>query len=55
MKREAVAVHRAERSNVFNLPQPGPPNESYGGNTLGVVSSTVGNPRLVQFGLKFAF
>lgn len=46
---------RGEFFNLFNHPQFGPPNTSQGSNTFGVVSSTVGNPRLVQFGLKFAF
>ncbi len=46
---------RAEFFNLFNRPQFGPPNASAGSNTFGVVSSTVGNPRLIQFGLKFAF
>ena len=46
---------RAEFFNLFNRPQFGPPNTSLGSNTFGVVSSTVNNPRLIQFGLKFAF
>jgi hypothetical protein len=46
---------RAEFFNLFNRPQFGPPNTSFGSNTFGVVNSTVGNPRLIQFGLKFAF
>ncbi|MBV8829006.1 MAG: TonB-dependent receptor [Acidobacteriaceae bacterium] len=46
---------RGEFFNLFNRPQFGPPNTSFGSNTFGVVSSTVGNPRLVQFGMKFAF
>jgi hypothetical protein len=46
---------RGEFFNLFNRPQFGPPNTSYGSNTFGVVSSTVGNPRLIQLGLKFGF
>jgi hypothetical protein len=46
---------RGEFFNLFNRPQFGPPNTSQGSNTFGVVSSTVNNPRLIQFGLKFAF
>lgn len=46
---------RAEFFNLFNHPQFGPPNESAGSNTFGFVTSTVNNPRLIQFGLKFAF
>jgi hypothetical protein len=46
---------RAEFFNLFNHPQFGPPNESAGSTTFGVVNSTVNTPRLIQFGLKFAF
>ncbi len=46
---------RGEFFNLFNRPQFGPPNTAFGSNTFGVVSSTVGNPRLVQLGMKFAF
>ena len=46
---------RAEFFDLFNHPQFGPPNESAGSNTFGVVNSTVNTPRLIQFGLKFAF
>ena len=49
---------RAEFFNIFNRTQFGPPNgtccQSNNGN-FGVVTSTVGNPRLIQFGLKFYF
>jgi hypothetical protein len=46
---------RGEFFNLFNRPQFGPPNTSFGSSTFGVVTSTVGNPRLIQFGMKFAF
>ncbi len=46
---------RAEFFDLFNHPQFGPPNESAGSNVFGVVNSTVNTPRLIQFGLKFAF
>jgi hypothetical protein len=46
---------RGEFFNLFNRPQFGPPNTSRGSNTFGVVSSTVNTPRLIQFGLRFAF
>ncbi len=46
---------RAEFFNLFNRPQFGPPGNAFGSPTFGVVNSTVGNPRLIQFGLKFAF
>jgi hypothetical protein len=53
---------RTEFFNLFNHPQFGFPGTSFnpsGGNTaangFGVVSSTVGNPRLIQFALKLNF
>jgi Carboxypeptidase regulatory-like domain/TonB dependent receptor len=48
---------RAEFFNLFNRTQFAPPNTSFGSATFGQVSSTYPgtNPRLVQFGLKFAF
>jgi hypothetical protein len=46
---------RTEFFDLFNHPQFGPPNTSQGGNTFGVVSSTVNTPRLIQFALRFAF
>jgi len=49
---------RAEFFNLFNRAQFGAPNGtcciSNNGN-FGVVNNTVGNPRLIQFGLKFSF
>jgi hypothetical protein len=46
---------RAEFFNLFNRPQFGPPNTTVVSPVFGSVTSTVGNPRLVQFGLKFLF
>jgi hypothetical protein len=46
---------RAEFFDLFNHPQFGPPNENQGSTTFGYVTNTVNNPRLIQFGLKFAF
>jgi Carboxypeptidase regulatory-like domain/TonB dependent receptor len=48
---------RTEFFNLFNRTQFAPPNTSLGSSTFGVVSSTYPgtNPRLIQFGLKFAF
>jgi hypothetical protein len=46
---------RTEFFNIFNHPQFGPPNGSFGGATFGVVSNTVNLPRLIQFGLKLNF
>jgi hypothetical protein len=52
---------RAEFFNLFNHPQYGAPGgNNYGADfaalsTFNVINYTVNNPRLVQFGLKFAF
>jgi len=49
---------RAEFFNIFNHPQFGPPNTTCCSNTngaFGVVNSTIGNPRLIQFALRFTF
>lgn len=52
---------RAEIFNLFNHAQfglpgiPGEANDLYSPATFGKISSTVNNPRLVQFGLKLTF
>jgi hypothetical protein len=46
---------RAEFFNLFNHPQFGPPGNTFGTPTFGVVSSQINNPRLIQFALKFVF
>jgi hypothetical protein len=46
---------RAEMFNMFNHPQFGPPGNSYGSGSFGIISSQVNNPRLIQFGLKLYF
>lgn len=50
---------RTEFFNLFNHPQFGPPGTGFNGtatgNGFGVVTSTVNNPRLIQFALKFIF
>ena len=46
---------RTEFFNIFNRPQFGPPNGTFGGSTFGIVSNTVNLPRLIQFGLRFSF
>jgi len=46
---------RAEAFNVFNHPQFGQPNSNIGNAQVGVITSTVGNPRQLQLGLRFQF
>jgi hypothetical protein len=49
---------RAEFFNLFNTPTFGPPNGTCcleNNGNFGVVTNTVGNPRLLQFGLKLSF
>ena len=46
---------RTEFFNIFNHPQFGPPGGAQTAATFGVVTNTVNLPRLIQFGLKFAF
>jgi hypothetical protein len=46
---------RTEFFNIFNHPQFAAPNTTQVSPAFGVVSSTLGNPRLIQFGLKFSF
>jgi len=46
---------RAEFFNLFNHPQYGMPINDINQSSFGQVISTVNNPRLIQFGLKFIF
>jgi hypothetical protein len=47
---------RAEFFNLFNHAQFGAPNSDINaGSQFGVINSTVGNPRVIQFALKFIF
>jgi hypothetical protein len=46
---------RAEMFNLFNHTQFALPSADFNAGNFGVISSTVNNPRLVQFGLKFNF
>jgi hypothetical protein len=46
---------RTEFFNLFNKPEFGPANTTVGSGGIGVVSSTINNPRLIQFALRFTF
>jgi hypothetical protein len=46
---------RAEAFNVFNHPQFNLPNANIGNAQVGQITSTVGNPRQLQMGLRFQF
>ncbi len=46
---------RAEFFNVFNNPQFATPNARIGNPNAGTITSTVGNERQIQFGLKLSF
>jgi len=47
---------RVEMFNLFNHAQFGlPANDIYSPTSFGRISSTVNNPRLVQFGLKLTY
>jgi hypothetical protein len=46
---------RTEFFNIFNRTQFAAPNTTLGSASFGQVSSDNGNPRLIQFGLRFSF
>jgi hypothetical protein len=56
MVREGMRLEfRAESFNTFNHPHFQGPNANVGSNTYGKITSTLGNPRQLQFGLKLYF
>jgi hypothetical protein len=46
---------RSEFFNAFNHPQFGDPDTESTSITFGQITTTVVNPRVVQFALKFSF
>jgi hypothetical protein len=46
---------RGDFFNLFNTARFAPPDTLWGDSTFGQVSSTIGNPRHGQFGLRFEF
>ena len=46
---------RSEFFNTFNRVQFGPPGNTLGSSTFGIVNSQLNTPRLIQFALKFLF
>ena len=54
--REAQTLQfRAEFFNTFNHSQFNNPNLQVNSSTFGLISSTLVNPRIIQFALKYAF
>lgn len=54
--REAMNLQlRAEAFNIFNHPNFSNPESQYGNSTFGRITSTMGDPRILQFAIKFAF
>jgi len=50
-----VLQFRSEFFNVFNTPQFGYPNQTFGTSQFGQVTSQINNPRLIQFALRLSF
>jgi hypothetical protein len=47
---------RAEFFNLFNTTNfAAPDNDLQDGSDVGIISSTIGGPRIIQFGLRFKF
>jgi len=49
------AMYRLEAYNVFNHPNFGPPDRNIQSQNFGTITSTVGDPRIVQLVLKYYF
>ncbi len=46
---------RADFFNAFNHPIFGDPSTNFGSSSFGQITSTIVNPRVIQFALKYAF
>ena len=54
--REGMSMQfRAEAFNLFNHPNFANPNSQFGSSQLGRITSTLGDPRIMQFAVKFVF
>ena len=55
IKEQQTIQFRAEFYNAFNHPQFGNPDTGVRDPTFGQITSTIVNPRIIQFGLKYTF
>jgi hypothetical protein len=55
LKERLSLQFRTEVFNLFNRVQFGPPGETLGTPQFGVISSTINQPRLIQFALRLNF
>ena len=46
---------RGEAYNIFNHPNFGPPDRNIQSQTFGTITSTIGDPRVVQLVVKYVF